>query len=158
MESAHRFDVKGRKYIGTPLKYYFADVGLRNARLHFRQQEENHIMKNVIFNELKARGYSVDVGIVDITETNTEGRRQKKRLEVDFIARKGSDQCYIQSALTIADPEKAASEKRSLIKIPDSFRKYVIVGDNIKTKRDDNGIVTMGLFDFLLNQDSLFVD
>ena len=158
LESVQRYDVKGRKYVDTPIKYYFVDVGLRNARLGFRQQEENHIMENIIFNELKVRGYSVDVGVVDITETNKEGRRQKKQLEVDFIARRGNDQCYIQSVLSMADTEKTEREKRSLLKIPDSFRKYIIVGENIKTKRDGNGIVTMGLFDFLLNQDSLFAE
>ena len=158
VDSAQRFDVKGRKYTDTPLKYYFVDVGLRNARLEFRQQEENHIMENIIFNELKVRGYSVDVGVVITTETNAEGKRQKKRLEVDFIAKSGNNQCYIQSALSMADPAKAVAEMRSLIKIPDSFRKYIIVRDNIKTKRDDHGIVTMGLFDFLLNQDCLFAE
>jgi len=158
VENALRFDVKGRKYIDTPLKYYFVDVGLRNARLGFRQQEESYIMENVIFNELKVRGYSVDVGVVDTTETNTEGKRQKKRLEVDFIARKGNDQCYIQSTLSLSSPQKLEQERRSLIKIPDSFRKTIVVRDSIKMKRDDDGIVTMGLFDFLLNQDSLSVD
>jgi predicted AAA+ superfamily ATPase len=155
LEAAQRFDVKGRKYIDTPLKYYFVDVGLRNARLGFRQQEENHIMENVIFNELKVRGYAVDVGVVDTTETDSEGKRHKKRLEVDFIARRGNDQCYIQSAFSLADPAKSAQEKRPLEKIPDSFRKYVIVGDNIKVKRDNSGILTIGLLDFLLNQESL---
>ncbi len=155
LSSAQRYDVKGRKYIDTPLKYYFVDVGLRNARLGFRQQEENHIMENIMFNELRVRGYLVDVGVVDITESDAEGKRHKKRLEIDFIARRGSYQCYIQSAFSIPDPAKAEQEKRSLRKIPDSFEKYVIVGDNIKTKRDDSGIVTMGLFDFLLDQDSL---
>jgi predicted AAA+ superfamily ATPase len=155
VENALRFDVKGRKYIDTPLKYYYVDVGLRNALLGFREQEENHIMENVIFNELKVRGYTVDVGIVDTTETNTEGKRQKKRLEVDFIARKGNDQCYIQSTLSLSNPQKLEQERRSLVKIPDSFRKIIIVRDSIKTKHDDDGIITMGLFDFLLNQDSL---
>jgi predicted AAA+ superfamily ATPase len=112
-------------------------------------------MENVIFNELRVRGYSVDTGIVDTTETDTGGKRRKKRLEVDFIARRGNDQCYIQSPFSIDDPAKAEQEKRSLKKIPDSFRKYVIVGDNIKTKRDNDGILTMGLLDFLLDQDSL---
>ncbi|MCL2503594.1 MAG: ATP-binding protein [Coriobacteriia bacterium] len=155
LESAQRYNVKGRNYIGSPHKYYFVDVGLRNARLGFRQQEENHIMENVIYNELRIRGYSVDVGVVDITETNAKGGRQQKRLEIDFIARRGSDQCYIQSAFAIGSHVKEAQEKRSLKKVPDSFRKYVIVKDDIKTKRDESGIVTMGLFDFLLNRDCL---
>ena len=156
LESAHRYDVKGRKYIETPLKYYFVDVGLRNARLNFRQQEENHIMENVVYNELKIRGYSVDAGVVDTTETDVTGKRRQKRLEVDFIARKGSDQFYIQSAYTIDSDAKEAIEKRSLKKIPDSFRKIVIVKDDIKTKHDESGIVTMGLFDFLLNIEGSF--
>jgi len=151
LESAHRYDVKGRKHIETPLKYYFVDVGLRNARLNFRQQEENHIMENVVYNELKIRGYSVDVGVVDTTETGADGKRRQKQLEVDFIARKGSDQFYIQSAYAIDSDEKEALEKRSLKKIPDSFKKIVIVKDDIKTKLDESGIITMGLFDFLLN-------
>jgi predicted AAA+ superfamily ATPase len=155
LDSAQRYDVKGRKYIDTPFKYYFADVGLRNARLGFRRQEENHIIENIIFNELKVRGYSVDVGVVDITESGAEGKRHKRRLEIDFVARRGSYQCYIQSAFSIPDSAKEEQEKRSLRKIPDSFGKYVVVGDNIKTKRDDSGIVTVGLFDFLLDQDSL---
>jgi len=155
IQAVQRYDVKGKKYIETPLKYYFVDVGLRNARLNFRQQEENHIMENVIYNELRVRGYSVDIGIVDTTETNTAGRRQQKRLEVDFIARRGNDQTYIQSAFSVAGEDKETQEIRSLNKISDSFRKYIIIRDDIKTKRDENGIVTMGLFDFLLNPDSL---
>ncbi|NTU89996.1 MAG: ATP-binding protein [Actinobacteria bacterium] len=157
VESAQRYDVKGRKYIDTPLKYYFVDVGLRNARLRFRQQEENHIMENIIFNELLVRGYSVDVGVVTTTLIDGEGKRRQKQLEVDFVAKRGNDQCYIQSAFSMYPAEKAAQEKHSLEKIADSFRKYVIVKDDIKAKRDDSGIVTMGLFDFLLNADSLNV-
>ena len=155
LQAVQRYDIKGRKYIGTPLKYYFTDVGLRNVRLNFRQQEENHIMENVIYNELKVRGYIVDIGVVETTETDVEGRRRQKRLEVDFIARRGNDQAYIQSAFAIENGEKEAREKRSLTKIPDSFRKIVIVKDDVKIKRDDNGIATMSLFDFLLNDNSL---
>ena len=151
LTAAQRYDVKGKKYIETPLKYYFTDVGLRNVRLNFRQQEENHIMENIVHNELLYRGFSVDVGVVDITETDADGKRHQKRLEVDFIARKGSEQIYIQSAYVVGDGKKEDAEKRSLIKIPDSFRKFVIVKDDIKSKRDDNGIVTIGLFEFLLN-------
>jgi len=157
LESAHRYDVKGKKYIDTPLKYYFVDVGLRNARLNFRQQEENHIMENVIYNELRVRGFSVDVGIVDITETGSDGKRQQKRLEVDFIARKGNAITYIQSAYAVSNDLKETQEKRSLSKIPDFFNKLIIVNDDIKTKRDKEGIVTMGLFDFLLNPESLSI-
>lgn len=155
LEPAHRYDVKGKKYIGTPLKYYFVDVGLRNVRLNFRQQEENHIMENVIFNELKVRGYAVDIGIVDTTETGADGRRQQRKLEVDFIALKGNAKTYIQSVYAIGTDLKEAQEKRSLRRIPDSFNKIIVVNDDIKTKRDESGIVTMGLFDFLLNPDSL---
>jgi len=154
IQAAQRFDVKGRKYIETPLKYYFTDVGLRNARLNFRQQEENHIMENIIYNELKVRGYSVDAGVVATTETGADGKRRQKRLEVDFIARRGNDQTYIQSAFAANSAEKENKEKRPLVKIPDSFSKLIIVNDDIKTKRDDDGIVTMSLFDFLLNGDS----
>lgn len=150
IEAAMRYDVKGKKYIETPVKYYFVDVGLRNVRLNFRQQEENHIMENVLYNELRVRGYSVDVGIVDIHEKNASGKREKKRLEVDLIARKGNEKIYIQSAYAMHDAEKEAHEKRSLIKIPDSFEKMIIVRDDIKQKRDENGIVTVGLLDFLL--------
>ena len=157
LESAHRYDVKGKKYIDTPLKYYFVDIGLRNARLSFRQQEENHIMENVIYNELRVRGFSVDVGIVDITETGSDGKRQQKRLEVDFIARKGNAITYIQSAYAVSNDLKETQEKRSLSKIPDFFNKIIIVNDDIKMKRDKEGIVTMGLFDFLLNPESLII-
>ena len=155
VESANRYDVKGKKYIGTQLKYYFVDIGLRNAQLNFRQQEENHIMENVIFNELKVRGYLVDIGIVDITETGVDGLRRQKRLEIDFIARKGNAKTYIQAVYMIGSNLKEAQEKRSLQKISDSFNKMLIVNDDIKTKRDEHGIVTIGLFDFLLNPDSL---
>jgi predicted AAA+ superfamily ATPase len=155
LEPAHRYNVKGKRYIETPLKYYFVDVGLRNAHLNFRQQEENHIMENVVYNELKVRGYSVDVGVVDITETGIDSRRQQKQLEVDFIARKGNTMTYIQTAYTIGSDLKEAQENRPLQKIPDSFNKIIVVNGDIKTKRDESGIVTMGLFDFLLNPNSL---
>jgi predicted AAA+ superfamily ATPase len=157
LEPVHRYDVKGKKYIETPIKYYFVDVGLRNVRLNFRQQEENHIMENVIYNELKVRGYSVDIGIVDTTETGANGKRQQKQLEVDFIALKGNAKTYIQAVYAIGSDSKEAQEKRSLQKIPDSFNKLIIVNDDIKTKRDERGIVTMGLFDFLLSPNSLSI-
>jgi predicted AAA+ superfamily ATPase len=155
IERAQRYDVKGKRYLDTPAKYYFVDVGLRNARLGFRQQEENHIMENVIYNELRCRGYVVDVGVVDTTETNAQGKRQQKRLEIDFIARKGNEQCYIQSAFIMGDMTKEQQEKRSLMKIPDSFKKIVVVQDDIKAKCDNSGILTLGLFDFLLDSNSL---
>lgn len=153
-DSAKRYDVKGKKYFETPLKYYMADVGLRNARLNFRQMEENHIMENVIFNELKVRGYSVDVGVVESKET-IDGKRKLKQLEIDFVANKGSKKYYIQSAYEMPTEEKLWQEKRSLIKVGDSFKKIVIVKDNIRPQTDEDGIVTMGLINFLLNQNSL---
>lgn len=153
-DSAKRYDVKGKKYFETPLKYYMADVGLRNARLNFRQMEENHIMENVIFNELKVRGYSVDVGVVESKET-IDGKRKLKQLEIDFVANKGSKKYYIQSAYEMPTEEKLKQEKRSLLKLRDSFKKIVVVKDNIRQQIDENGIVTMGLINFLLDQNSL---
>ena len=155
MDRAKRYDVKGKKYIETPSKYYFTDIGIRNAQLNFRQQEENHIMENIIFNELKIRGYRVDVGVVEITETNAEGKRVQKGLEIDFIATKGNNKYYIQSAFDMLTEAKEQQEKKSLIKTKDSFKKIIVVKDDIKLKRDDNGITTMGIFDFLLNENSL---
>ena len=154
-DKAKRYDVKGKKYIETPSKYYFTDIGIRNAQLNFRQQEENHIMENIIFNELKIRGYRVDVGVVEITETNAEGKRTQKGLEIDFIATKGNNKYYIQSAFDMPNEAKERQEKRSLLKTRDSFKKIIVVKDDIKLKRDDSGITTMGIFDFLLNEDSL---
>lgn len=153
-DSAKRYDVKGKKYFETPLKYYMADVGLRNARLNFRQMEENQIMENVIFNELKVRGYSVDVGVVESKET-IDGKRKLKQLEIDFVANKGSKKYYIQSAYEMPTEEKLKQEKRSLLKLRDSFKKIVVVKDNIRPQIDENGIVTMGLINFLLDQNSL---
>lgn len=155
IEGARQYDVRGRRHIGSPRKYYFTDVGLRNARLGFREQDENHIMENVIFNELRVRGYSVDVGVVDVLEPDGRGGRVRKRLEIDFVARRGNDQCYIQSAFELPTAEKENQERRSLVRVGDSFRKYVIVGSSIKCKRDADGIVTMGLLDFLLDDKSL---
>ena len=154
IEEARRYDVKGRAYIGSPLKYYFEDVGLRNARLGFRQVEESHIMENVVYNELRARGYSVDVGIVE-KRVREEGRDIRKQLEVDFVANRGSDRVYIQSALEMRTPEKAAQEKASLLGINDSFKKVVLVRDVVKPLRDERGVVTMSVFDFLLDENSL---
>lgn len=155
VERAQRYDVKGRSYIGTSSKYYFEDVGLRNSWLNFRQQEENHIMENVLYNELRARGWSVDVGVIDTRETTETGKRLRKQLEIDFVATKGNERCYLQSAFRIPDAAKERQEKRSLERLGDSFRKIVIVRDNIKPWRDDQGILTMGLFDFLLDPHSL---
>lgn len=155
MDRAKRYDVKGKKYIETPSKYYFTDVGIRNARLNFRQQEENHIMENIIFNELKIRGFRVDVGLVEIVETNSEGKRIQKGLEIDFVASKGNRKYYIQSAFEMPDSAKEQQERRSLLKANDSFKKIIVVKDDIKLKRDDRGIITMGIFDFLLDENSL---
>lgn len=154
IEEARRYDVKGRGYIGSPLKYYFEDVGLRNARLGFRQVEESHIMENVIYNELRTRGYSVDVGVVE-KRVREEGRDVRRQLEVDFVANRGSDRVYIQSALEMGTPEKAAQEKASLLGINDSFKKVVLVRDVVKPLRDEWGVVTMSVFDFLLDENSL---
>ena len=152
-----RYDIKGKKYISTPSKYYFEDIGLRNARLNFRQQEENHIMENIIFNELCVRGYSVDVGIIEINERDKKGNGHRKQLEVDFVANKGSNRYYIQSAFMMNDEEKAAQEQRPLNKIPDSFTKMIVVRDNIIPYRNEQGILVIGIRKFLLNEDSLDV-
>ncbi|MBM6687377.1 ATP-binding protein [Collinsella tanakaei] len=154
IEEARRYDVKGRGYIGSPLKYYFEDVGLRNARLGFRQVEESHIMENVVYNELRARGYAVDVGVVE-KRVREEGRDVRRQLEVDFVANRGSDRVYIQSAPEMRTPEKAAQEKASLLGINDSFKKVVLVRDVVKPLRDERGVVTMSVFDFLLDENSL---
>lgn len=145
-----RYDIKGKKYIQTPQKYYFSDIGLRNARLNFRQQEENHLMENIIYNELLIRGYNVDVGVVEVRE---EGKR--KQLEVDFVCNLGNKRYYIQSALNLDTKEKTIQESRSLNNIGDSFKKIIVVKDNIKLWRTDDGIVIMGIQEFLLNKDSL---
>lgn len=155
IEKVERYDVKGRKYISTPSKYYFSDIGLRNAYLNFRQQEENHIMENVIYNELRVRGYNVDVGVVEHELKDNAGNRKKKQLEVDFICNKGSLRYYIQSAYALPDEAKRQQEKESLIYIKDMFKKIIIVKDNIKLYRDEDGIVTIGLREFLTNPNSL---
>ena len=150
-----RYDIKGKKYIGSPSKYYFEDVGLRNARLGFRQVEQTHLMENIIYNELRIRGYHVDVGVVEHFEVTGDGKRGKKQLEVDFVATRGSEKYYIQSAFALPTAEKVNQEQRSLLSIPDSFRKIIVVGDNIKVRRDENGIITVGLSNFLLDENSL---
>lgn len=149
-----RYDVKGRKYISTPSKYYFSDLGLRNGRLNFRQQEENHIMENIIYNELIKRGFNVDVGVVEI-RNQVDGHSIRKQLEIDFIATNGNKKYYIQSALDMRSQEKKNQEKRSLISVSDSFKKIIVVRDDIKITRDDEGIVIMSIFDFLLNEESI---
>lgn len=155
INEVNRYDVKGRKYIGTPLKYYFEDVGLRNARLGFRQMEETHLMENVIYNELRIRGFQVDVGVVQKRTRNEEGKQEKKQLEIDFIANLGSRRYYIQSAFSLPDEEKVKQEKASLINVNDSFKKIIIVKDVMNVQRDESGITTMSIYDFLLNENSL---
>lgn len=151
LRQAQRYDVKGRSYISTPLKYYYSDVGLRNARLNFRQQEENHIMENVLFNELIARGFSVDVGVVPFHWKNEEGKIVHSQLEIDFIVNKGYQRYYIQSALNVDTKEKREQEINSLTKVDDSFRKIVVVKEEIIPWTDENGIIYIGIQDFLLN-------
>ena len=155
ISKAQRYNIKGRKYIGTPLKYYFEDIGLRNARLGFRQVEETHLMENIIYNELRYRGYSVDVGVVEKREMSENGKQIRKVLEIDFVANLGSQRYYIQSALSMPTPEKQIQEKTSLINVADSFKKIIIVKDIVNVKRDENGIVTMSIYDFLLKENSL---
>lgn len=155
ISKADRYDIKGRKYVGANLKYYFSDVGLRNARLNFRQQEPTHIMENIVYNELLVRGYNVDVGIVDVFAKNSEGKRVHKQLEVDFVVNQGSQRYYIQVAYDITSEEKQTQELNSLRNIPDSFKKIVIVNGTKKPWRNEEGFVIMGMKYFLLNADSL---
>ena len=155
IEKAARYDVKGRKYIGTPVKYYYSDLGLRNARLGFRQIEETHIMENVLYNDLIRRGMNVDVGTVELNTKDANGKKIRKQLEVDFVANGGSKRFYIQSALSIADPDKKEQEIESLKRIPDSFEKIVVVRDYLNPRQDENGIIYIGIEQFLLNEDFL---
>lgn len=155
LESCNRYDVKGRKYIGTPLKYYFSDLGIRNALLGFRQQEKTHLMENAVYNELCARGYSVDVGNVEVNTVDEKGTKVRRMLEVDFVCNRGYKRCYIQSALSLPDREKMQQESASLLRINDSFMKYVITGDRIKKYQNDDGIVIMNVLDFLLDEQSV---
>lgn len=155
IEKAVRYDVKGRKYIGTPAKYYYTDLGLRNARLGFRQLEETHIMENVLYNDLIRRGMNVDVGVVEYNTKDADGKKIRKQLEVDFVVNQGGKRFYIQSALSIADPDKKAQEIESLKRIPDSFSKMVVVRDYLKPWQDENGITYVGIEQFLLNEELL---
>ena len=155
ISKADRYDIKGRKYVGANLKYYFSDVGLRNARLNFRQQEPTHIMENIVYNELLVRGYNVDVGIVDVFAKNSEGKRVHKQLEVDFVVNQGSQRYYIQVAYDMTSEEKQTQELNSFRHIPDSFKKIVIVNGTKKPWRNEEGFVIMGMKYFLLNADSL---
>lgn len=150
VEKAERYDVKGKKYISTPFKYYFSDIGLRNARLNFRQQEENHLMENIIYNELLIRGYNVDVGVVEIRDAGS-----RKQLEVDFVCNLGDKRYYVQSALNLDTREKTIQEERPLMNIADNFKKIIVVKDNIKHWMTEEGILVIGVQEFLLNQNSL---
>ena len=155
LSKAQRYDIKGRKYIGSPQKYYFADIGLRNARLNFRQTEENHIMENIIYNELIIRGFTVDVGVVEYNYKDSEEKNKKTNLEVDFVITDGSQKYYIQSALSVGEEEKRLQEIRPFSRIPDSFKKIVVVKDNIIPWYDENGILYIGIEKFLLDKTAI---
>ena len=155
IEESLRYDVKGRKYIGTETKYYFADIGIRAAILNYRQQEETHIMENIIYNELRSRGYNVDVGMVEIGGKDENGKFVRRQLEVDFVVNRPPYRVYIQSAFRMPTPEKEQQEQRSLLSINDHFRKIVIVGDEIHRKENELGVLTVGLLDFLTDKDLL---
>ena len=155
INKVQRYDVKGKKYINSPYKYYFEDMGLRNARLNFRQLDKGHIMENIVYNELLRRGYNVDVGVVEVNKIDENGNNIKPQYEVDFVCNQGSKRIYIQAAYEMKDNLKETQERKSLINIDDSFKKIVIVGDVSKPRMDDNGIITMGIYYFLLNEDSL---
>ncbi len=155
LEKAYRYDIKGKRYIGTPLKYYFSDVGLRNSRLNFRQQEANHIMENIIYNELVARGFDVDVGVVEYNSRDEAGKKIRTQLEIDFVANKGSKRYYIQSAFSIDDAAKQEQETNSLKRVEDSFRKIVVVKDAIIPWYDERGILYIGIEEFLLDESAM---
>ena len=155
LEEAKRYDVKGRKYIGTPLKYYFSDMGLRNARLNFRQIEETHIMENIIYNELRMRGYDVDVGVVTSNEVTEDGKKIRKQREIDFICNMGSRRYYIQSAFALPDRAKIEQEEKPLLLSGDGFKKIIVTKDAPAPLYDEHGILSMNIYDFLLNKDSL---
>ncbi|MBQ9252497.1 MAG: ATP-binding protein [Clostridia bacterium] len=155
IDSAIRYDIKGKKYIDTPSKYYFTDLGLRNARLNFRQVEETHAMENIIFNELKVRGYNVDVGVVVMNETDKAGKKIRKQLEIDFVCNKGSKRYYIQSAFAMPDEKKMQQEQRSLINTGDGFKKIIITKDALAPLYNEEGVLVMNIYDFLLNPESM---
>lgn len=154
VQKAERYDIKGRKYISTPSKYYYSDLGLRNAILNFRQFEETHLMENAIYNELIYRGYNVDVGVVEV-RMGENGKRVRKQLEVDFVVNQSNKRYYVQSAFALPNKEKVDQEQTSLVKVPDSFKKIIVVGDNSPIWRNEEGITFMGIYDFLLNEKSL---
>ena len=152
IEEANRYDVKGRKYIGTPMKYYFSDLGLRNALLNFRQIEKTHLMENAIYNELRRQGFNVDVGVVVVNGKDEDGKSYRKQLEVDFVCNKGSRRCYIQSALALPTPEKTEQEINSLLRIDDSFERIVIVGEPLISNHDNHCILFMSIYDFMTKE------
>lgn len=155
VDSAIRYDIKGKKYIDTPSKYYFTDMGIRNAMLNFRQNEESHTMENIIFNELKSRGYAVDVGVVTWNAKNSSGANVRKQYEIDFVCNFGSKRYYIQSAFDVPNEQKKEQEQRSLLMIPDGFKKIIITKDALAPLYNEDGILSMNIFDFLLNKNSL---
>ena len=152
---ATRYDIKGRRYIDTPQKYYFTDVGLRNARINFRQLEENHTMENIIYNELIARDFNVDVGLVNVRDDDSSGKAARKQLEVDFVCSKGSKRYYVQSAFAIPDEAKLRQESNGLLRIDDSFKKIIVVKDTPAPWYTDEGILVISVYDFLLNPNSM---
>lgn len=155
ISASHRYDIRGKKYIDSPLKYYFTDIGLRNARINFRQLEETHTMENIIYNELCARGFNVDVGIVQVNTRNKDGKSQRKQLEVDFVCNKGTKRYYIQSAFAMPDRAKTEQEQRPLMKIEDNFKKIIITKDSLPMWYTDEGVLVMSIYDFMLNENSL---
>lgn len=155
VEKSTRYDIKGKRYVNSPYKYYFMDLGLRNARLNFRQSEKSHLMENLIYNELRTRGFNVDVGVVSVVTKDEEGKQQRSNLEVDFICNLGSKRYYIQSAYRMESDEKIKQERMSLLKVYDSFKKIIIIGEESPVIRDEAGITTMSIYDFLLKENSL---
>lgn len=155
VEKSTRFDIKGKRYINSPYKYYFMDLGLRNARINFRQSEKSHLMENLIYNELKVRGFNVDVGVVPTVSIAQDGKQHRANLEVDFICNLGSRRYYIQSAYRMESDDKIRQERASLLNIDDSFKKIIIIGEESPVMRDDYGITTISIYDFLLKDNSL---
>ena len=155
LRRAKRYDVKGRRYIGTPFKFYFADLGLRNARMNFRQMKETHIMENVVYNELVGRGLGVDVGVVPVSTKDEDGKSQRVQLEIDFVCNRGSKRYYVQSAFALPTSEKRDQEQRPLLKVDDGFKKVIVTKEGLEPHYNENGIIMMNVYDFLLNQDSL---
>lgn len=155
VEKVTRYDIKGKRYVNAPYKYYFLDLGLRNARINFRQYEKSHLMENLVYNEMRVRGFNVDVGAVPIVHAQEGGKRQRSTLEIDFVCNLGSQRYYIQSAYRMESDEKVKQERASLLKVDDSFKKIIVLGEECPVTRDAQGITTMSIYDFLLNENSL---